>query len=485
MANRELILLALDESPILSLMERALRAVNYEVAVVHGQEGLIKALDESSPALMLIGEGFDGQNGIELAEAQLGRFPTLPILLFSEKDSTATVKAVLLAGLSGYLHPPLKTDDILEAVKRSLARARNLGDWIRREVRQTTSSLEKRALISETEKGRLESIIASIEDGVIVLDDEQKLILINRVAREAFGLDRSDLAGQLIESVIDNSDLHELLAKSGEGAVKYYELNFDDGRVFNVQHTPIPHIGSALTMQDITYLKRLDQMKSEFVHTVSHDLRSPLTAVLGYAELVERVGPLTEQQQEFVRRIQASVQSITNLINELLDLGRLEAGFDTGRESVQLEGILQYSLGLLDQVIQQKKLRINQEIKSGLSPLRANPIRIRQMIENLLGNAVKYTPEGGEITIRAREEDKQIIFEVKDTGPGIPLDEQAHVFDKFFRASNVSGTKGTGLGLAIVKNVVDSYHGRVWVESVVEHGATFFVVLPTFESKEP
>ncbi len=130
-------------------------------------------------------------------------------------------------------------------------------------------------------------------------------------------------------------------------------------------------------------------------------------------------------------------------------------------------------------------MRINQEIGTGLSPLRANPIRIRQMIENLLGNAVKYTPEGGEITIRAQEEDKQIIFEVKDTGPGIPLDEQAHVFDKFFRASNVTSTKGTGLGLAIVKNVVDSYHGRVWVESVVGQGASFFVVLPTFESKEP
>jgi two-component system NtrC family sensor kinase len=485
MPKHELILLALDESPILSLMERALRAVNYEVAVVHERDGLVKVLDESSPALLLIGETFNNENGIVIAEAQLARFPTLPTLLFSEKDSAATVKSVLMAGLSGYLHPPLKTDDIVEAVKRSLARARNLGDWIRREVRQTTSSLEKRALISETEKTRLESIIASIEDGVIVLDDEKKLILINRVARDAFGLDKTDLTGKLIESVIVNADLHDLMAKSGDGPVKYYELNFDDGRVFNVQHTPVPNIGSAITMQDITYLKRLDQMKSEFVHTVSHDLRSPLTAVLGYVELVERVGPLTEQQQEFIHRIQGSVQNITSLINELLDLGRLEAGFDARRESVQLESILQYSIGQLDPLIQQKKLQINQEVSNGLSPLRANPIRIRQMIENLLGNAIKYAPEGGEVTIRVQEEDQQIIFEVKDTGPGIPLEEQAHIFDKFYRASNVSGTKGTGLGLAIVKSVVDSYQGRVWVESKVNHGASFFVVLPTFETKEP
>ena len=174
MAERELILLALDASATLSLMERALQAVNYDVAVVHEKSGLLKALDESSPSLLLIGESFGGENGIEVAESQLQRFPTLPIILFADKDTTGTVKAVLKAGLSGYLYPPLKTDDIVEAVKRSLKRARHLGDWIRREVGRTTSSLEKRAQISESERSRLESIFASIEDGVIVLDDARK-----------------------------------------------------------------------------------------------------------------------------------------------------------------------------------------------------------------------------------------------------------------------------------------------------------------------
>jgi two-component system NtrC family sensor kinase len=274
------------------------------------------------------------------------------------------------------------------------------------------------------------------------------------------------------------------MAKSGDGAVKYYELNFDDGRVFNAQHTPIPEVGSAITMQDITYLKRLDQMKSDFVHTVSHDLRSPLTAVLGYAELVERVGPLTEQQQEFMRRIQGSVQSITSLVNELLDLGRLEAGFDSRRESVQIESILDYSLGLFEPIVKGKNLQLEQNVASGLPALRANPIRIRQMIDNLLGNAVKYTPPGGRITVNAQTQDRQLIFEVKDSGPGIPRDEQVRIFEKFYRGSNVSGTKGSGLGLAIVKSIVDSYHGRVWVESNVNEGASFIVVLPAFEPKD-
>ncbi len=484
MADHELVLLALDASPALTLMERALRAVDYQVAIVHTHDGLLKALDESSPALLMIGENFAGQGGLQIAETQLGRFPTLPVLLFAEKDTTGIVKGVLKAGLSGYLYPPLRTDDIVDAVKRSLARASHLGDWIRREVKHTTSSLEKRAQISESEKSRLESIFSSIEDGVIVLDHRKKLILINRVAREAFGLDGRDLSGRLIEDVIAHNELRALLAKSGDGAVKYYELNFDDGRVFNAQHTPIPEVGSAITMQDITYLKRLDQMKSDFVHTVSHDLRSPLTAVLGYAELVERVGPLTEQQQEFVRRIQGSVQSITALVNELLDLGRLESGFDSRRESVQLESILTYSLGLFDSLVTQKHLELSQQVATGLPALRANPIRIRQLIENLLGNAIKYTPDGGKITVVVRAEDHQIIFAVNDSGPGIPRDEQLRIFEKFYRASNVAGTKGSGLGLAIVKSIVDSYHGRVWVESTVNEGASFIVVLPAYEPKE-
>lgn len=482
MSNRELILLALDESQSLHLMERALQAADYDVAVAHDHDGLIKALDESSPSLLLIGEIFNGGRGVEIASEQLDRFPTLPILLFADKDTTGLAKAVLAAGLSGYLYPPLKTDDIVAAVKRSLERARHLGDWVRREVKRTTASLENRASISEAEQARLESIINNIEDGVIVLDDGLKIMLVNRVAREAFTLGEANFSGKLIKDVIIHPDLHAMLAKSAESVIKYYEINFDDGRVFNAQHTPIPNIGSAVTMQDITYLKRLDQMKNDFVHTVSHDLRSPLTAVLGYAELVERVGPLTEQQKEFLHRVQGSVQNITTLVNDLLDLGRLESGFDTRRETVQLENVLQYSLGLLDSLIQKKNIHLKQEIAPGLPALRANPIRVRQMIDNLVGNAIKYAPEDGEIGISIRSEANQVILQVSDNGPGIPRDEQGRIFDKFYRGSNVAETKGTGLGLAIVKSIVDSHHGRVWVESILGRGASFCVVLPAAEA---
>jgi len=481
MTERDLILLALDESQILHLMERALQAVDYEVAIAHDRDGMDKILDESSPVLLLIAEHFSGSDGIEIAGAELERFPTLPILLFAENDTTSTAKAVLKAGLSGYLYPPLRTDDIVDAVHRSLARARHLGDWIRREVKRTTSSLEKRAQISESERDKLEAIIANIEDGVIVLDREQKILFTNRIARETFNLS-ADPVGKPILETIQHPDLQAFLLRPMEKPVKYDELNFQDGRVLNAQQTSIPHIGTAITIHDITYLKKLDQMKSEFVNTVSHDLRSPLTAVLGYAELTSRAGPLNEQQQEFLRRIQASVHNITTLINDLLDLSRFEEGFDTRREPIQLESILVYSLNTLESAIKQKNLHLEEKIASNLPALRANPISIRQLLDNLLGNAVKYTPQGGTVRASIGTHDHQLILEISDNGPGIPLDEQPHIFEKFYRASNVlENTKGTGLGLAIVKSIVEGHEGRVWVESAPGHGSTFIVVLPTYE----
>jgi PAS domain S-box-containing protein len=481
MAKPDLILLALNESPVLQLMERALRAAGYEVALVHDRRGLDKTLLESTPALTMVAETFAGEAGLALAEEILDRFPTLPVLLYAEQDTSGIAKSVLRAGLSGYIFPPLRTDDIVETVTRSLARARHLGDWVRREVKRTTSSLEKKAKLSESERARFEAIFSNIQDGVIVLDDEQKVLLVNDLVRRAFGLQGDALIGKPLSEAIPNQELAALLDRATEDVPKYNEITLDTGQVLSAQYAPIPKIGAAITLQDISYLKELDRLKNDFVHTVSHDLRSPLTALLGYAELIDRIGPLTDQQRDFLTRIQTSIQHITTLVNDLLDLGRLEAGFDTRRESVHMSGILKYTLDTYDTQARGKKIDLIYDIARDLPPLRANPIRIRQMLDNLVGNAIKYTQEGGRVTVNAALHDDQIILQVSDNGPGIPPGEQNHIFDKFFRASNVPDrVQGSGLGLAIVKSIVESHNGRIWVESSLTHGTTFFVVLPAF-----
>jgi PAS domain S-box-containing protein len=484
MAKQELILLALDTSPILDLMGRTLRAAGFEVAVTFDRDGLNKLMQEAIPSLVVLGNRFAGDDGIVVSHELLERFPTLPIILYAEQDDPKLAAAALRAGLSDFLHPPLKMDDISGAVNRSMVRARHLGDWLRREVKRTTSSLAEKAKISESERTKLEAIIGNIQDGVIVMDENRNILLINSSIYDIFQLDHKPYVGRPLQDVISNTDLLALLNRPNENSLKYHEINFDDGRVFNAQFTPIPKIGAAITMQDISYLKELDRLKSDFIHTVSHDLRSPLTSILGYTELIGRTGPLNENQQEFLQRLQGSVQHVTVLVNDLLDLGRLEAGFDTRREMVHLENVLKYTLDIVDLQMKKKKIKLTVNIGPEIKPLRANPIRIRQMLDNLVGNAIKYTQNEGSVKVNLSMHDDQIILSVEDNGPGIPAEEQSRVFEKFYRATNMAGNEGvtgSGLGLAIVKSIVESHQGRVWVESTVGKGSTFFVLLPTAE----
>jgi two-component system NtrC family sensor kinase len=460
-------------------MERALAAAGFGVAIAHDRSGLDKSAQEAIPALLIISETFAGLDGFAVSLEVLERFPTLPIILYADKDTPGLAKAVVKMGLSGYLYPPLVMSDIVDEVQRSLVRARKLGDWLRREVRRTTSSLAEKADFSEAERQKLEAIIGNIQDGVIVMDRNKNILLVNRAVRDIFNLDSNDLVGKSLAGAIPNEDLKALLVRASDGPLKYHEINFDDGRVYNAQYTPIPQIGAAVTMQDISYLKELDRLKSDFIHTVSHDLRSPLTAILGYTELVERTGPLNSNQQEFLRRLQGSIQHITTLVNDLLDLGRLDAGFDTRREIVHLENVLKYSLDLFENQVSKKNIKLKVDIAQNLKVLRANPIRIRQMLDNLVGNAIKYTPVDGSVNVSMSMQGDQIIIKVEDTGLGIPPEEQGRVFEKFYRATNaVGGAEGYGLGLAIVKSIVDSHQGRVWVESVVGKGSAFIVLLP-------
>jgi len=307
-------------------------------------------------------------------------------------------------------------------------------------------------------------------------------VLINQTARNVFAIrDEGQLVGKLAREVINSPELLEILTDGDTSAPYRSEIALEDGRVFNAQVTPIPEVGVAVILQDITHLKELDRIKSDFVNTVSHDLRSPLTAILGYVELIERVGPISDQQIEFIRRIELSVQNITALINDLLDLGRIEAGFDVHKEIVPLRTLVYYTIDSLRGRLEEKTIQLEVDVPEELPPILGNPIRIRQMLMNLIGNALKYTQAGGEICVSARSQGGQIILQVSDNGPGIPLADQPYIFDKFYRASNVGRESGTGLGLAIVKSIVENHQGRIWVDSTPGHGSKFTIVLPAVE----
>jgi PAS domain S-box-containing protein len=481
MAKPDLILIALEESSILMLMERILR-VKYETAIAEDTQALGRLLQESNPALLLLGERFDGHEGIKAAKELIDRFPTLPILIYTDKAKPELIKSILELGLSGYISPALRAEDIVDTVENNLRKAQRVGDWFRREVKRTTASLKKRTEISEAERSRLELVFNNIHDSVMILDQEKNILLLNPAMSRAFGLNAKTAIGKPVLDILKHPDLIALITRTNiNDPLQYHEVSFPDGRVGNAQLAAIHEVGYAITMQDITYLKETDRIRSEFVNTVSHDLRSPLTSVMGYSELVERVGPLNNDQRDFLNRIRDGIKHITSLVNGLLDLGSVEAGFDTQREFVQVEGVLHYTLDMLQGQIKSKRLKVHTEIAQALPALRANPIRLRQVLDNVVGNAIKYSNSNGEIRISIHCQGNQMILQVTDQGPGIPSTEQQYIFDKFYRGSNInSEIEGSGLGLAIVKTIVENHQGRIWVESAAGKGSSFFIVLPLF-----
>jgi two-component system NtrC family sensor kinase len=344
-------------------------------------------------------------------------------------------------------------------------------------------AIDNARLYAETiqERDTLDAILRDTDDPIVVVDASDNVLFCNPTARHTFNVTRTDFIGQPLKEVIDNAEVQRLFSREAlAGRGRHSEITLEGGeRVLNAQLTIIAGVGRSAVMQDITYLKQLDRAKDDFVAAVSHDLRSPLTSILGYVELLERSGPLGDPQTKFIENIRTSVHSITGLITELLELDRIEAGFDVDLEQVNLAGIVRETAAALNQQIETKKQMLIVEIAPDTPAILGNPLRLRQMAMNLLGNAIKYTLPGGQVGVSLRPDSAVVIFQVSDTGIGIPAEDQPYVFDKFYRSERVVGEyEGTGLGLSIVKSIVDQHAGRIWLESKEGGGTKFIVVLP-------
>ncbi|MDW8069196.1 MAG: ATP-binding protein [Anaerolineae bacterium] len=336
---------------------------------------------------------------------------------------------------------------------------------------------------TETERHKLEAVLRETEEAVIILDPEMRILLCNPAAIAALRLPAGDLVGQPVQQLVSNNTLLDLFWKASRFPKPYRaEVWIPGGRTYSAQLTPVEGVGYVLMMQDITQLKELDRVKSEFLATVSHDLRSPLTTVRGYVDLLEKVGPLTDQQREFVEKIRGSIAHVTALVGDLLELGRIEAESDMEVELFHLESVIDAVVDGFRTVAAEKGLTLRWQLVP-LPLIRGNPRRLRQVMENLLSNAVKYNRPGGWIEVTAEYRDGYVVIRVADSGIGIPPEDLPHVFDRFYRSNRPETEKieGTGLGLSIVKSIVEKHGGRVWVESQPGEGSTFIFLLPTVE----
>jgi len=336
----------------------------------------------------------------------------------------------------------------------------------------------------QAERAKMEAIINGAGDAILVTDRRGQMLLLNAVARQALDiLDESGFQQQHILDVIPNNDLAELWSHRDSTAYPSTgEILLEDGRTFHANLRSVPNVGYVIVMQDITDLKELNQMKTEFVSVVSHDLRSPLQLICTYANMVADAGPMNAEQKEFLVGINRGVQKMSDLIDDLLDLAKIEAGVDMEPESCYLDQIVAQVIWRFESVAYEQGLKLQSEVPDHLPPVRASARRIDQVVSNLVDNAIKYS-EGGTVTIKATSDDQRVTVSVTDTGIGLMPHEQKELFAKFYRAENelTAGIEGTGLGLAIASSIVEQYDGKIWVQSNWQKGSTFSFSLPRDE----
>jgi len=338
--------------------------------------------------------------------------------------------------------------------------------------------------LREAERSRLGSILERAAEAIIISDARNRLWLWSDTAARLFGID-AEAQGRLLEDYVDNEELRSLFSRAGlDGGVVHSEVTLDDGRVYNAQLSTIETVGHVAVMQEITHLKELDRLKSEFVSTVSHDLRTPLTTVQGYVELLQRAGPLNEMQQNFVTRALGSLSSVTALISDLLDIGRIEAGYDLEMQKVRLDELIRMTVDATQTHVFRVGIGLTADLPRSPLWVWGNTRRLRQVLDNLISNAVKYNRPAGWVKVAARQDDDHIVVRVSDSGIGIPPEEESRIFDRFYRIQSpvAEDVEGTGLGLAIVKSIIEKHKGRVWVDSVPGEGSAFTFVLPKYSS---
>ena len=345
-------------------------------------------------------------------------------------------------------------------------------------------------LTVEVSRRQLEAILNSTPDPVLVTDASNRLILANPAASHVFGITIRRGEKTAPEQVIQVKSLNELLQASSTERHSA-EISMPDGKTYLAMASPMiaegKMIGRVCILRDVTQFKEIDTLKSEFVSTVSHDLRSPLTLIRGYATMLETAGALNDQQKNYVKMIVQGADNMARLVNNLLDLGRIDFGVGLQVESIPVLDILERTTGALQLQAKQKQISLGVELPKDLPhAIEADQALLQQAVYNLVENALKYTPNGGEVTIHLQTAPAALIFAVQDSGIGIPKNDLPRLFEKFYRGTNreALAQRGTGLGLAIVKSVAERHGGKVWVESEMGRGSTFYLQIPLVQPKE-
>jgi two-component system sensor histidine kinase NblS len=359
------------------------------------------------------------------------------------------------------------------------------------------------------EKAKLETLVSTIADGAVLIDNNMQVILVNPTARRIFGWEGVDVVGSNVLYHLPSAvqmeitrPLYEMAAGECESAEFRIHLSQPTKRTTRILLTTVLNLqresikGIAMTVQDITREVELNEAKSQFISNVSHELRTPLFNIKTYIETLHDYGEDLglEERQEFLQTVNHETDRLTRLVNDVLDLSKLESGRNYHLDGVDLSQAIEQTLRTYQLNAKDKGIELLPEIPPNFPLVMGNYDLLLQVFGNLIGNALKFTEAGGRVVIRAylldtkpnsQNQLPQVRIEIADTGIGIALEDQEAIFDRFFRVENrVHTLEGTGLGLSIVRNIVERHHSQVHLVSEVGVGTTFWFDLAVF-NEEP
>jgi len=375
--------------------------------------------------------------------------------------------------------------------KEYIHQLEDLNQTLESRVKKRTTELEELVCLIHGEKKKTERILHEIDNGVIVTDIYGKTVLINPAAQKMFaGITKGPLSQDLstLPNLLPNlSRTFNDLTESVTEEIEILDSRLDMSRIFRFTSFPFRDekgliLGKITVFHDVTHFKEVDRLKSEFVSQVSHELRTPLTSIKGYIDNLRDgiTGELNEKQTEYLTRMEKNAERLIRLISDLLDISRIESGkMNLHVVPFQFYELIGGVVNSLRPLFTQKRLEMLLNPFEGDGCLHGDRDRLEQALTNLIDNAIRYTPNGGRITISLEQNHQFLKTTIKDTGVGISPEDQSRIFDRFYTLDQctLSGPKGTGLGLFITKNIIEMHGGEIRVSSEVGKGSEFSFTL--------
>jgi signal transduction histidine kinase len=482
-----------DERPIREGCQRVLTGKGYTVLLAENGQMALEVLEKEAVDILLLDLKMPVLGGEEVLEIVRTRYPQLPVIIITGHGTVDTAVQCMKKGAYDFITKPFQLDPFLIVVQRA-ADKRRLEEKARLFEEERGRNLYDLAL----EKSRVTTIIHCMGNGVMVTNRKLEVVLHNpalmRLLEIPVKMEPPFPAAAILKEALLLETLERIVAADTSQQEAVVQEITAGKTVLRAVSAPLlgpqsEGVGTVTVLEDITDFKQLDRMKSDFVNMVAHELRSPLVSMrqLNSVLLDGLAGPMEEKHRDFVSRGTKKIDTLLDLIKDLLDVAKIEAGkFVQHRVPTDLSQVLRELIALMEPRARSQGIELTCVLED-LRPVHADPKSMEEIFSNLVSNAINYSPEGGKVHVAGRGLGEYIEIRVEDTGVGIPPEELPKIFDKFYRVKHPKTRKvtGTGLGLAIVKGAIEAHHGTIDVESVPDKGTTFRVRLPVMPQPAP